>query len=112
MSNTVTDEDVQESRAYVDDLRERIADEKAKSAAIADTNNNVIRKSTLDAEAERLERELAALRAANDPAAVQAQVEALTSQVEAVNDVHVVDTTPPPPPPLPTDDGPSADDEN
>lgn len=110
MTDSVTDEDVLASRQRVDSLREDIAEEKARSSAIASSNENVIRKSALDAEAERLEAELAALKAANDPSAVEAQVAALTSQVDHSNDAQVVDTTPPPPPPLPTDDGPSADD--
>lgn len=110
MSDTVSNEEVQEVREYVDTLREQIAEEKAKASAITSTNNNAIRKASLDTEAQNLERELAALREANDPANVQAQVDAITAQVEASNDPQIVDTTAPTPPPLPTDDGPQADD--
>jgi hypothetical protein len=112
MSDTVSDEEVQEAREYVDTLRDKIAEEKNRASVIASDNENAVRKAALDNEAENLERELAALQAANDPATVQAQIETLTSQVDASNEPQVVDTTPPPPPPLPTDDGPAADDEN
>lgn len=104
MTDTVSDEDVLEAREYVDTLREQIADEKAKASATASENNNAVRKASLDNEAQNLERELAALREANDPKNVEAALGAIVQQVDASNEPQVVDTTPPP---LPTDDGPA-----
>lgn len=110
MTDQVTNEEVQTARERVDNLRSAIEAEKSRASAQATSNSNIVRKASLDAEAERLERELAALRVANDPANVAAQVEALTDQVAATNEEQVVDTSAPVLPPLPTDDGPADDD--
>ncbi len=108
MTDMVTDEQVEEVRQRVDMLREEVQAEKAKASAIAQANNNVVRKTTLQVQEAALQAELNALREANNPENVQAALDSTTGQIESALEPDVVDTTLPP---LPTDDGP-ADYEN
>jgi len=112
MTDQVTNEEVDQARARVDRLRDAIAAEKSRASAQATSNANVVRKATLDAEGDSLERELAALQEANDPSVAAAQVAALTGQMTDAVTPDVVNTAPPVLPPLPTDDGPPADDDD
>lgn len=64
----VTDEEVQESRERVDALRAEVEKAKYEQAVSDRSNENEYHKSTLDAEAERYEKELASLRKNAAPA--------------------------------------------
>lgn len=67
MSENVTDEDVEQARKRVDSLREQVNTERQKRAANAKSSENALRKSRLDAEAEKFEAELKALREKAEP---------------------------------------------
>jgi hypothetical protein len=94
MAETVTDDEVAQARARVEDLRDQIADEKNKIAATLVNDENAYRMASLDAEATRLEAELAAIRDANSPEAREATVGQVTEQVAATAAPQPVVTTP------------------
>ena len=83
MAETVTDRDVVKARERVDRLNQAIADERAKAYAQSKEGENAVRKAQLDVEAERLERELEALRSATKPAVVRTNVDDTVSAVRA-----------------------------
>lgn len=81
MAETVSDKDVVKAREKVDRLREQIAEEQSKAAAVLVDGENQVRKARLDAEAARLEAQLAALKESNK---VSVQREATAAVVEQV----------------------------
>lgn len=61
-TNAVTDKQVEQARSKVDRLNEQIAELQAKASADIRSQENAVRVARLDAEAERLQAELEALR--------------------------------------------------
>lgn len=58
----VTDKDVEKSRTRVEKLRDQLAQTEAELASSEASRTNAVRQARLDAEADRLERDLAAAR--------------------------------------------------
>jgi hypothetical protein len=77
----VTDKDVAAARKKVDKLNEQIAEEESKLVSNVASTENVVRKAQLDTEAERLQRQLDALKESNSAAARKAATESLVEQV-------------------------------
>lgn len=86
MADTTQDQ-VERARERVDRLNEEIAREKAKAAALATSNVTDLRVAQLNAEGDRLQQELDALRTANDVSVqndvVQRTVDQSTSGITA-----------------------------
>lgn len=101
MSDFVSDEEVQAARDRVEDLRAQVAEERQQNAANARSNENAHRKAALEAEAERFEAELAALRQQDEVATAPA--------VPAQPTPTSIPTSTPTPAPVPA--APVADDD-
>lgn len=122
---TVTDEEVQESRGEVDALRSELADAKREAAATAAGEVNSIRKEALDTEAESLRQQIAAVRGVEAPVTNSTEYEvpmgtvdpeAATALAKAAAAKTTTTASPSPRPPstptAPTPTGPKADDKN
>jgi hypothetical protein len=88
MPDTVSDKDVERTRARVEKLREQVAEEKAKASVVADEGANAVRVASLERDEEALKAELATLKEANKP---RAQREAVADAIEGPEEIEPAD---------------------
>jgi hypothetical protein len=90
---TVTDKDVEKSREKVEKLREQLAAANFDLVTSEQSRNNAVTKARLDAEAERLQAQLAA---AKDRLKVSKSGDPIVEQIKESVAPQEVDTTPEP----------------